>query len=126
MPAFPLPAASLSTTYRLPARRVRNLASTYLIYIVLWSIRPGILRAESIFSLLSGGGAADAAETRHHPATRDRRAFGAVFGGAFASLSAVTSTSTVMPRESEGKPVQVPEIGIAWRGSRATATRIRP
>ena len=53
------------------------------------------------------------AETRFHPAACDRRAFAAVFGAAFASLSAVTSTSTVMSSESEGKPVQVPEIGIA-------------
>ena len=29
------------------------------------------------------------------------------------SASAVTSTSTVMPRWSDGNPVQVPEIGIA-------------
>ena len=31
----------------------------------------------------------------------------------------VTLTSTVMPRLSEGKPVQVPDSGTAWRGSRA-------
>src|SRR6516225_15108 len=62
---------------------------------------------------------------RTHPLARDFRAVAAVLGAACASVSAVTSTSTVMPRWSEGKPVQVPEIGTAWRGSRATATRIR-
>src|SRR6266851_9315268 len=49
MPAISLPAASLSAACRLPARRVRRSASMYLIYLVLWSIRRGILRAESIF-----------------------------------------------------------------------------
>src|SRR5690348_9114772 len=44
---------------------------------------------------------------------------------AFGPGSAVASTSTVMPSKSDGKPVQVPETGTAWRGSRATATRIR-
>src|SRR6266850_4311342 len=49
MLAFSLPAPSLSTTYRFPARRVWHSSSTYLIYIVLWSIGRGILRAESTF-----------------------------------------------------------------------------
>src|SRR6266404_4230367 len=49
MPAFSLPAASLRAAYRLPARRVRHSASRYLIYIVLWSIRAGVLRAQSFF-----------------------------------------------------------------------------
>src|SRR6266481_7968896 len=49
MPGLSLPAASLSTGYRLPARRVRHSACKHLIYIVLWSIQRGILRAESIF-----------------------------------------------------------------------------
>src|SRR4030095_2468586 len=38
-------------------------------------------------------------------------------------FSGIASTSTVMPRKSDGAPVQVPETGIAWRGSRVTATR---
>src|ERR1019366_8161087 len=37
-----------------------------------------------------------------------------------------TPTETLMPRLSDGKPRQVPEIGTTWYGSRATATRIRP
>src|SRR6266481_7563620 len=49
MPAFSLPAASVGTGHRLPVRRDWRLASRYLIYIVLWSIQSGILRAESIF-----------------------------------------------------------------------------
>src|SRR4051812_12512659 len=34
-------------------------------------------------------------------------------------LWAATSTSTVMPRSSPGKPIQVPWSGMAWAGSRA-------
>src|SRR3954468_25004083 len=41
----------------------------------------------------------------------------------FASL--VTATSTVMPRLSEGKPVQVPDKSRACAESRAMATGIR-
>src|ERR1700730_8198348 len=49
MPCLSLPAASLSTGYRLPGRRVWHLASKYLIYIVLWLMQRGILRAKPIF-----------------------------------------------------------------------------
>src|ERR1700730_17562442 len=49
MLAISLRAASLSAASRLPARRDRYSASRYLIYIVLSSIQPAILRAQSIF-----------------------------------------------------------------------------
>src|SRR5271165_6449417 len=43
-----------------------------------------------------------------------------------AALSAaVTATATVIPKWSEGQPVQVPLRGTAWLGSRTTATRTR-
>src|SRR5262249_8319600 len=37
--------------------------------------------------------------------------------------SRIASTSTVMPRKSDGAPVQVPDTGMACVGSRVTATR---
>lgn len=37
----------------------------------------------------------------------------------------VTRTSTFIARKSPGPPVQLPAMGIAWVGSRTTATRIR-
>ena len=39
-----------------------------------------------------------------------------------AGALAVTLTSTSMPRGSDAKPVKVPWSGIAWCGSRTTAT----
>lgn len=52
---------------------------------------------------------------------RGKDAFITVVGVA----EAVTVTSTESPRLSAGKPVQVPQSGTAWAGSRATATLMR-
>src|SRR5262249_47183050 len=46
-----------------------------------------------------------------------------VHGGFAHPPSGVVWTSTVMPRKSEGAPVHVPATGMAWLGSRVTATR---
>src|SRR5258705_7992859 len=94
MPGLSLPAASLSTGCRLPARRVRHSACKHLIYIVLWSIQRGILRAESIFLPALREGSCRRGRDGFHPAACDRRVFAAVFGAAFASLSAVTPAPT--------------------------------
>jgi hypothetical protein len=42
-----------------------------------------------------------------------------------ASSARRTITSTDIPRLASALPYQVPVNGMAWRGSRATATRIR-
>jgi hypothetical protein len=49
MPTKSLPAASLRTTDRLPAARIRLWGSTYLICMVLWPIRRLLSGAESYF-----------------------------------------------------------------------------
>jgi hypothetical protein len=49
MPTKSLPAASLRTTDRLPAARIRLLRYNYLIYMVLWQIRRLLFGVESCF-----------------------------------------------------------------------------
>src|SRR6266851_8209634 len=49
MPTKSLPAASLRTTDRLPAARIRLLGSNYLIFMVLWPIRRLLFGVESYF-----------------------------------------------------------------------------
>src|SRR5262249_7636956 len=46
-----------------------------------------------------------------------------VHGGSAHPPSGIVCTSTVMPRKSDGAPVHVPATGMAWLGSRVTATR---